>query len=62
MKFLLRKCPNCGRYTFKDTCPTCNTRTYSPHPPRFSPQDKYVRYRALAREESLSRPADTPRS
>ncbi len=50
MKFLLRKCPVCGRYTLKEKCPTCNAGTKVAHPPRFSPQDKYVKYRVVLRE------------
>ena len=52
MKFLMRKCPKCGRYTFKEVCPICGARTVSAHPPRFSPTDKYVRYRVVLRELS----------
>jgi len=50
MRFLMRKCPKCGRYTFKELCPVCGTRTVSAHPPRFSPTDKYVHYRVILRE------------
>ncbi|WP_075050219.1 RNA-protein complex protein Nop10 [Ignicoccus islandicus] len=49
MKWLMRQCPNCGRYTFKETCPVCGTPTKVPHPPRFSPEDKYVKYRIMAK-------------
>ncbi len=47
MRFLLRKCPKCHRYTLKDKCPVCGTPTVVAHPARFSPLDKYVRYRLL---------------
>lgn len=45
MKFLIRKCPKCSKYTLKENCPVCATQTVNPHPPRFSPNDKYARYR-----------------
>ncbi|MET1101422.1 MAG: RNA-protein complex protein Nop10 [Pyrodictiaceae archaeon] len=46
MQWLLRKCTKCGRYTFnKDRCPVCGAPVKVPHPPRFSPEDKYVEYR-----------------
>ncbi|TMI20228.1 RNA-protein complex protein Nop10 [Candidatus Bathyarchaeota archaeon] len=45
MKWLMRRCPNCSRYTLKETCPACGTPTKSPHPPKFSPDDKYARQR-----------------
>ncbi|MEM0043494.1 MAG: RNA-protein complex protein Nop10 [Sulfolobales archaeon] len=49
MKHLMRKCPRCGRYTLRENCPVCGSPTTSPHPPRYTPEDKYVRYRVLAR-------------
>jgi len=51
MKFLMRKCPVCGRYTLKDICPVCGSPTVSAHPPRFSPVDKYGEYRRRAKKE-----------
>ena len=51
MRFLLRKCPNCGTYTPKEVCPVCGERTVSAHPPRFSPEDKYGKYRRMAKKE-----------
>tara|TARA_B110000438_G_scaffold124054_1_gene120905 strand:- start:180 stop:317 length:138 start_codon:yes stop_codon:yes gene_type:complete len=41
----LRRCPECGVYTLKDTCKKCNEETKSVHPAKFSPDDKYLRYR-----------------
>jgi len=41
----LRKCSECGVYTLKDTCKKCNGETKSVHPAKFSPDDKYLRYR-----------------
>ena len=49
MKWLMRRCSSCGRYTFKEVCPVCGTPTRVPHPPRFSPEDKYVKYRIMAK-------------
>jgi len=46
MKWIMRKCPKCGRYTLKrDKCPVCGSELVVPHPPRFSPEDKYLKYR-----------------
>jgi len=51
----MARCMGCGSYTLKGTCPDCNGNTSTPHPPRFSPEDKYGKYRrqlkALALEE-----------
>lgn len=45
MRFQLRKCPVCGRYTLKKECINCNEKTVSVHPAKFSPDDKYLKYR-----------------
>ncbi len=45
MNFLIRKCPKCGTYTLMDKCPKCGSQTKVAHPPRFSPEDRYVKYR-----------------
>ncbi len=47
MVWLLRKCRKCDVYTFKEKCPRCGAKTVIPHPPRFSPEDKYVKYRVI---------------
>ncbi|MEM0218193.1 MAG: RNA-protein complex protein Nop10 [Desulfurococcaceae archaeon] len=52
MNWLMRKCSKCGRYTLaKDKCPYCGGELIVPHPPRFSPVDKYVEYRIKAKLE-----------
>ena len=45
MKGLMRRCEKCGSYTFKAACPKCGGRTILAHPPKFSPQDKYLKLR-----------------
>jgi H/ACA ribonucleoprotein complex subunit 3 len=48
MDSIMRRCKNCGRYTMrKDRCPYCGGELEVPHPPKFSPEDKYGRYRLL---------------
>jgi len=47
MRFLIRKCTKCGTYTLKPSCPKCGVETKVAHPPKFSPEDKYVKYRVL---------------
>ena len=41
----MRKCADCKRYTLKDECPKCSHETSSVHPGKYSPDDKYARYR-----------------
>ncbi|RLE80845.1 MAG: RNA-protein complex protein Nop10 [Thermoprotei archaeon] len=43
----IRKCKSCGRYTLKENCPVCGAPTVDPHPPRFSPEDRYGKYRRM---------------
>ncbi len=49
MRFQMRRCTGCGRYTLKNSCPECGTETRSVHPAKFSPDDKYMRYRLAER-------------
>ncbi|NMJ86566.1 MAG: RNA-protein complex protein Nop10 [Thaumarchaeota archaeon] len=45
MKQLFRKCIICNLYTLKEKCNKCNIKTHNPHSAKFSPDDKYARYR-----------------
>nr|WP_211531480.1 RNA-protein complex protein Nop10 [Methanocalculus chunghsingensis] len=45
----MRRCPEDGTYTFSQICTRCAARTRPVHPPRFSPQDRYGRYRRQMR-------------
>ena len=45
MKFQLRKCLICNRFTLKEKCSKCLNETISAHPAKFSPDDKYLKYR-----------------
>ena len=45
MRFQMRKCNACNRYTLKYECPKCAEKTITVHPAKFSPDDKYMRYR-----------------
>ena len=52
MGWLLRKCVKCGSYTLKlDVCPCCGGDVRVPHPAKFSPDDKYLKYRVAMKEE-----------
>jgi len=46
MKSLMLKCIDCGKYTLRDKCPYCGGRTVTAHPARYSPDDRYARYRS----------------
>ncbi|MGZ8874929.1 MAG: nucleolar RNA-binding Nop10p family protein, partial [Halobacteriota archaeon] len=40
----LRKCHG---YTFQEKCTACGQQTATARPPRFSPEDRYGRYRRI---------------
>lgn len=46
MKGLMLRCVNCRKYTMEDKCPACGGQTITVHPARFSPDDRYARYRS----------------
>lgn len=46
---LLRICRSCHRYTLSETCPVDQGDTRTPHPARFSPQDRWGKYRRALR-------------
>ncbi|UCE73344.1 MAG: RNA-protein complex protein Nop10 [Methanomassiliicoccales archaeon] len=50
MRTLLRKCEECGRYTLKDKC-SCGNMTIVPQPARFSPQDRFGKYRRILKNQ-----------
>ena len=52
MKKLLRRCNQCHVYSLEMECKHCDVRTIYPHPPKFSPDDKYVRLRLAERYKS----------
>ncbi len=54
---LLKFCPACARYSLQETCPVCRGATRSPHPMRFSPQDRWARYRRALLDEVAHRGA-----
>ncbi|MCD6409273.1 MAG: RNA-protein complex protein Nop10 [Candidatus Verstraetearchaeota archaeon] len=48
---LLRKCKSCGKYTISEKkCPYCGGELGNPHPPKFSPEDKYGKYRRMMKK------------
>lgn len=52
MVWLLRKCVECERYTLnQEKCPYCRGKLRVPHPAKFSPEDKYAKYRRAMKDE-----------
>lgn len=46
MRALMLKCSSCGKYTISEKCPYCSGKTVTVHPAKYSPDDKYARYRS----------------
>jgi H/ACA ribonucleoprotein complex subunit 3 len=38
-------CSECKIYNLSEKCPQCGLPTHRPHPPKYSPEDKYAKYR-----------------
>lgn len=49
MRSEMRKCSSCGIYTLKDKCPKCDLPTVMPIPARYSPSDRFGKYRRAMR-------------
>ncbi|MCZ7362528.1 MAG: RNA-protein complex protein Nop10 [Candidatus Methanoperedens sp.] len=47
----IRKC-SCGRFTLKEICPVCGKATKYSQPARFSLEDRYGKYRRMAKRGS----------
>ncbi|MFH1210884.1 MAG: RNA-protein complex protein Nop10 [archaeon] len=45
------RCSKCNAYTLKDKCPKCGEKTLTPKPARFSPEDKWGKWRRQAKKE-----------
>ncbi|MHC1572117.1 MAG: RNA-protein complex protein Nop10 [Methanosarcinales archaeon] len=52
MKFKIRRCTSCHRYTLKEVCPICRSPTENPQSPRFSLKDPYGKYRRLMKKRA----------
>lgn len=51
---LILRCTACGAYTLREVCPSCGARAASPHPPRYSPEDRWGAYRRRAKAERMA--------
>jgi H/ACA ribonucleoprotein complex subunit 3 len=45
MRWQMRKCVKCASYGLSPKCRVCGGETVLPHPPKFSPDDRYLRMR-----------------
>jgi len=49
MKVEIKQCPKCKEYTLKNTCRECSQQTITPKPAKWSPEDKFGKYRRKAK-------------
>ena len=47
------KCSKCNVYTLEQTCSKCGEKVFDPKPAKFSIEDKYGKYRRLAKKDEL---------
>ncbi|KJE48839.1 MULTISPECIES: RNA-protein complex protein Nop10 [Acidiplasma] len=50
MKTLIRKCRKCNIYTLEEICPKCGGSTEMAIPMKYSPADKFQKYRIKLKE------------
>lgn len=61
VKWLLRRCERCGKYTLHtDGCPYCGGEVRFPHPAKFSIDDKYLKYKGLMKRRLRSDTNNNP--
>lgn len=53
MKKQILLCKNCYIYTLNNNCPKCNNITITSKPAKFSVEDKYLKYRLIAKKDEL---------
>ena len=51
MKMKMKKCRSCGEYTIQESCPYCEGTVGVVYPPKYSPEDKYGKYRRLLKKQ-----------
>jgi len=43
-------CKKCDLFSMLSNCPKCNTEIHQTIPAKYSPEDKYAKYRRMAKE------------
>lgn len=52
MKLKMKKCKLCGEYTITNKC-SCGGEVGEVYPPKYSPEDKYGKYRRILKKQLL---------
>ena len=53
MKMKMKRCNSCGEYTLESICPYCGGDLGEIFPPKYSPEDKYGKYRRKLKKQLL---------
>lgn len=53
MKVEILFCKSCNIYTLNKECSDCKSKTITPKPPKYSPEDKWGKYRRLAKKSTV---------
>ncbi len=59
MSGTILKCEKCSSYGLSEKC-ECGGKRVFPHPPKYSPEDKYGKYRRMAKEQNTSKTTVSP--
>ncbi|HOI71895.1 MAG TPA: RNA-protein complex protein Nop10 [Methanobacterium sp.] len=51
MKMKMKKCRECYEYTIQESCPYCGGDVGEIYPAKYSPEDKYGKYRRLLKKQ-----------
>jgi len=54
MRSLMRVCREDRTYTLREVCPRCGAATVAPLPARYSPEDRYGKYRRRLKREGAN--------
>ncbi|AXV37547.1 MAG: RNA-protein complex protein Nop10 [Methanobacteriaceae archaeon] len=53
MKMKMKRCKSCGEYTLESICQYCGGDLGEIFPPKYSPEDKYGKYRRKLKKQLL---------
>ena len=53
MRSSILHCKKCNMFTLGSVCDICNSKSSNPLPPKYSPEDKYGKYRRMLKEKSF---------
>lgn len=54
----MRRCKSCGEYTLKDKCPYCEGDLGVIYPAKYSPEDKYGKYRRILKKQMQNKASE----